>query len=65
MFKILRRFKTTGAKYLSTPLNICKNAPFLTQLINQSINQSIKSSLIEEKSPSDTDAGGVYNRIKK
>ena len=30
-----------------------------------SINQSIKSSFIWEKTPSDTDAGGVYKRIKK
>jgi len=37
----------------------------LLQSINQSINQSIKSSFILEKNPSDTDAGGVYNRIKK
>jgi len=29
----------------------------------QSINHSIKSSFIEEKNPSDTDTGGVYNRI--
>jgi len=31
----------------------------------EEVEQSIKSSFIWEKIPSDTDTGGVYNRIKK
>jgi len=32
------------------------------QLIEVSINQSIKYSFIAENIPSDTDAGGIYNK---